>query len=93
MSKYKDTSDDCMMICPYCQHSYQVETEDYSEDDRVEECQECGKKYNCRQSFSVSNMASADCELNGELHEWRASSTNKEFEHCETCEACRRKPA
>ena len=45
---YEEQWDSTDRVCPYCGNSYQVECEDYSEDERVEECDECGK---CRQFF------------------------------------------
>ena len=41
-------------ICPYCGASYQVESEDYDEFDREEECAECGKTYIMNQYFDVT---------------------------------------
>jgi ribosomal protein S14 len=79
-----ETSDSCNRICPYCQHSYQVETEDYSSDTRVEECSECGKKYHATDHFEVTHTATPDCELNGEPHDW-TSNVRHTFEFCRQC--------
>jgi len=91
-SKYTDELDDCEMICPYCGNKYQPEGEDYSEDCREEECEECGKTYHAHQSFSVTHHATPDCELNGEQHEWQAVSLGAgkgTHDFCATCDKCR----
>jgi hypothetical protein len=49
-----EQSDSCDAICPYCGATYQVESEDYSEFDREEECFECEKTYIIYQSFEVT---------------------------------------
>ena len=47
--------DDDNVICPHCLHEYQPEGEDYSEFDRIEKCDNCGKEYILCQSFTVTN--------------------------------------
>lgn len=69
-AKYEDQSDSTDSICPYCGDRYQVESEDYSEDRREVECDECGKKYWLEQSFTVTHQTSPDCALNGESHKF-----------------------
>lgn len=49
-----EQSDSCDAICPYCGAKYQVESEDYKEFDREDECYECGKTYIICQSFEVT---------------------------------------
>ena len=72
MSEFVDQVDGSVMICPYCGESYQPETEDYSEDECVEECGNCHKKYHSCQSFSVDHCSEPDCSLNGEKHKWES---------------------
>lgn len=79
-----ETMDDCLRICPYCENSYQVESEDYSEDAREEECDHCGKKYYACDSFLVTHYAVPDCELNGEKHRW-AYDGNFNLQMCTRC--------
>ena len=62
-------SNDC--ICPYCEWSYQVESEDYNESGTVEECFDCGMKYHRRTEFHISHIASPDCNLNGKPHQYK----------------------
>ena len=51
----QNESDDCNVICPYCKEEYQAEAEDFSEEEREEECFSCGKTYLLYQSFSVTH--------------------------------------
>jgi ferredoxin-like protein FixX len=48
-------SDECHVICPYCLSKYQAEAEDFSEYDREEECQSCGKIYILCDSMTVTH--------------------------------------
>lgn len=90
MSQYDDQFDDNKAICPYCQHSYQVECEDYSEDRREEECDECGKTYWIEQNFSVTTQTTPDCLLNGGKHEWELMtfSDGRSAFFCAVCNEC-----
>ena len=87
---YEEQWDSTDRICPYCGNSYQVEGEDYSEDDRVEECDECGKKFWAFESFSVECYAKPDCEINGETHKWIPKKVREGFhDFCSVCGKCR----
>ena len=68
MPEHRTCSDE-QRVCPYCDHAYRVEAEDYSEDSRVETCGECGKNYHACDTFSVTHTAEMDCALNGDEHE------------------------
>ena len=70
MSDYVEQMDDVDVICPYCNERYQPEAADYSEDERVEECESCGKKYHHWDTFSITHETQPDCELNGEAHKF-----------------------
>ena len=37
--------DDNNVICPHCLHSYQAEGGDYDDQEREEECEQCGASY------------------------------------------------
>jgi hypothetical protein len=77
-------SDEC--ICPKCGYSYQVESEDYSEDKRIEECGKCGYKYRTWQEFTVTTHASPDCALNDLPHTWVYGAAGaREYWRCPTC--------
>jgi hypothetical protein len=84
------TFDDSVRKCPYCEHAYQPESETYSEDSRVEECEGCGKNYHAKDSFSVTHYAEPDCELNGEVHDWQDKCVRGGRKHpfCTKCEKC-----
>jgi len=79
--------DGCNVICPYCEESYQREIEDYSEGERVEECEGCGKKYHTWDCFSVDHHTTPDCEINDEEHEWEnfTSRTGAKALICAKC--------
>lgn len=84
------TLDDSNRICPYCGAAYQPEHEDFSEDNRIEECEGCKKRYHAYDSFSVTHYATPDCELNGEQHEWEPMPTSRGRTHpfCAKCDKC-----
>lgn len=74
MSRFEHTSDDCEVICPYCEYSYQREAEDYDRSERVEECEDCGKHFVTYDDFSVTHFAMPDCGANDEEHAWACSA-------------------
>lgn len=90
MSDYEDQWDDSLVICPYCGNSYQRECEDYSEDERIEDCGKCGQKYYTRESFSVSHCTTPDCELNGTNHNYQLVDLRNGKSHpfCTICGKC-----
>lgn len=83
MSKYENQFDSINAICPYCKNEYQVESEDYSESIRVEECDECGKKYHIYQELSVEHNTEPDCRINGEKHNYEHYKGN--YYICNVC--------
>jgi ribosomal protein L32 len=91
MSQYEEQFDRRNAICPYCRYEYQVESSDYSEDTREEECSECGKTYLIHQSFSVTTYTTPDCALNAEAHNYKLKtlSTGRSAYFCETCGDCK----
>ena len=89
MSEYTDQSDDNHVICPYCGHSYQPESEDYDTDEREENCEECGKNYYLSQEFSVTHNTQPDCKLNGDEHDYKPIDLNgKKVPLCTVCGKC-----
>ena len=54
-----------LVICPHCGASYQPETEDFSEKERDEKCEACGKAYALWQEFSVTHHTAADDDKPG----------------------------
>lgn len=91
MSTYEEKTDSNNVICPYCGHSYQCEAEDYCEDGREEECDECGKKFHMSTYFDVTHTTEPDCELNEEQHEWESFTlrNGKTHDFCKVCNKCR----
>lgn len=89
MSEYEDQIDSSDSICPYCEDSYQVEAEDYSENTQTIECDNCGNKYYLSQPFSVDHCTEPDCELNGNKHdyEWKETSSGDAY-FCNVCGKC-----
>ena len=88
---FDEQSDDSEMICPYCKEAYQPEGEDYDDSGHIAECDDCGKKYHARQDFSVTHIATPDCELNGEEHQYSMHSLGGGREHpfCDKCSKCK----
>jgi len=91
MSKFDETLNDDVVECPYCGYKYQPESEDYDEDTREEECQECSKKYYLSQSFSVTHHANPDCEINELEHNYETVKLNNGGQHdfCTVCGKCK----
>jgi hypothetical protein len=90
VSKFDDTANDDVVECPYCGHTYQPEPEDYDDDEREEDCGECGKKYYLSQSYSVTHHARSDCTLNGVEHDYQVVDLNNGKQHsfCTVCGKC-----
>ena len=87
MSEFRDTYNSDAVECPYCGEEYQPESEDYSEDEREEECSGCGSTYHVHQSFLISHQARPDCELNGKKHNYK-SITFKNGKSAPFCTVC-----
>lgn len=87
MSEFEDTSDGANRICPYCESEHYVESEEYSDRSRIENCSDCGKNYHACDDFSVSHEAKPDCELNGEKHDYQPFALNDgaSVDFCDTC--------
>ena len=85
--EHEEQIDTDWVICPYCKSKHQRESEDWSEDSRVERCHDCGKLYHTHDEISVTHVAKPDCELNGEEYAWRVGSTVKAW-FCSKCGAC-----
>lgn len=90
MSKYTDEIDGNYAICPYCGDEWQIESEDYDEEEREIECAECGNRYWLSQDFSVDHCTRPDCELNGEDHkpEQRSLVDGRTHSFCSVCDKC-----
>lgn len=73
------------ILCPYCQNVCGTEEEFREHDPFGEtsidfECDECGKKFECRQVTTVDYRTEKDCKLNGE--ECEAGDY-----HCKKCDS------
>lgn len=51
----EDQYDDGHAICPYCLHQNHVEGEDYSADEREEQCANCEKTFIQYDDFTVTH--------------------------------------
>lgn len=80
------------IICPYCKEE-QGDMWEVREDEGIEECPKCSKKFYWRRRVEVEYITNADCELNNEKHnfiepnEWMKHSEGYEFKICE-CSKC-----
>ncbi|MCK5613690.1 hypothetical protein KAR91_68125 [Candidatus Pacearchaeota archaeon] len=90
MSKFEDTMNNYDVECPYCHYTYYPEGEENDEERRIEECQNCDKRFYRHDEITVDHHTSPDCELNGEQHDYQPCELNDgSFHHfCETCEKC-----
>ena len=90
MSDFDDVCDDNDVQCPYCGNKYQPEGETFSEDERIEACDECGKSYHLCQSFSVTHQTRPDCEINGAQHNYELVNLRNGGSHpfCTVCGKC-----
>ena len=91
MPKFPEHMDGEEVICPYCKHSYQPESEDFTEDAWEQECEECGKFFYTHQSFIVYHHAIPDCELNGQVHDYQLVNLRDGKSHpfCTVCGKCK----
>ena len=89
--KFTDTMSDEGRECPYCGWEYQPEAETYSEDNRIEECESCGKNYHAYESFTVTHHAKPDCEINNLAHNYQPIKLmdGRSHEFCVICDKCR----
>lgn len=86
MNEFDETMDSTNRICPYCEHEYQPEGEDFSEDSRVEECEGCGKNYHAFDSITVDHHAVPDCDLNDQDHDYLVRNVDgKNVPFCKVC--------
>ena len=66
--KHRDTK---MLVCPYCGKEHDGSKYDLSNEDEPFLCT-CGKQF--RYEVYTEYDTSADCELNGEAHDWYCDS-------------------
>jgi hypothetical protein len=64
----KEHYSDDKIICPECDCEW--DTSEYEPGYHEEECEECGKKFHLNIDFHLTYDTSADCELNGEAHDY-----------------------
>jgi hypothetical protein len=91
VKEFESQCDESHVICPYCLEKYQPDAETYSEDTRVDDCPECGKKFHLYQSFTVEHHTKPDCELNGAQHAWSPHKLTggRTHDFCDVCGKCR----
>lgn len=90
MAKFENIYDDNNAVCPYCGEKFQPESEDYSENQSVEECSNCGTRYKLHQIFSVTHVTTPDCELNGDKHQFETKTLTdgRKASFCKVCNKC-----
>lgn len=93
MSEFDDQLDGEFAICPYCKNGADVEAEDFSENERVEDCRKCGKKYWLCQSLAIHHNTMPDCELNNLRHDYQdvelETSNGTRWPFCTVCGKCK----
>ncbi len=72
------------ILCPYCQNKCgdvdNFEGCDLFDEESISmECDDCGKKFECRRVVTIDYRTGKDCGLNGEEHE-------KGEYHCKKCD-------
>ena len=87
MTEYQQIINPYSQVCPYCHNSSQVKVEDCSEAPRIDECDQCGKKYRAYEMFSVNHYSGPDCELNNQEHQWEPIQLNNISSH-DFCSIC-----
>ena len=81
--KYEETLESNDLKCPYCGEFMDDSWEIVKSDDRVEvEC-ECGKKFWASEIVIRDFKGEADCELNGEQHQFEEATKD-----CMKCKVC-----
>lgn len=89
-AQYDDQYDGSNRICPYCGYKYKVEAEEVSETTRVEDCENCGKKFYAQEVIDITHKSTPDCELNGQAHQWAPWNTEYgPHDFCSVCAKCR----
>ncbi len=91
MSAAEYTNNNDGMECPYCGHLHHVESESYDDNEHIEECDNCGKKFYAAEEFSVAHVARPDCNINDMDHDWHPFKLTDGSYHdfCESCGKCR----
>jgi|GEM_PF-5160526 len=78
------------VVCPYCGYDLGRDQESEESDGEIIECYDCQKKFVLEVEKTVEYSALADCELNGDTHEWQESKsrTSQTLNHynCSKCD-------
>ena len=89
MSEFDEQHDDCLVVCPYCESAYQVDTENFLNegDYEIESCDECGKNYVRETNYSVTHVARPSCEANKLQCQWETHDlrSGKQADFCKVC--------
>ena len=87
MSNYNDEISSQHVICPYCQDTYEQEGEEFSEEERIDTCSNCGKKFHHVDSIEYNHETRPDCVINGTPHQWEPFNLKNgtPFNYCDVC--------
>ena len=77
------------IVCPYCRYGHNGCDYPGEYDDDEFTCDECGKKFLLTIETSVFYHTMADCELNGEAHQWSEYTDHPGREYCTKCQKVR----
>ena len=69
MAQFEERFYENQIICPYCGEENEDSWE-FGDSEDEQECYECGKYFSWERHTSVSYTSKADCELNGEQHNY-----------------------
>ena len=75
--------------CPYCGYLYFDSHETLNrEESIIEECPECGKKFEVEMCVMIDYRSNQNCKLNNEQHEWELAWWDKSDKRASECKKC-----
>jgi len=75
MSDFNDEYSTQHVICPYCQDTCKQEGEEFNEEERIDTCSSCGKKFHHVDEIEYSHHTKPDCTINGVPHKLEPFNT------------------
>lgn len=75
------------ITCPYCKYNWEDSQETLPDETEGQTlvCPDCEKKFAADMCITIDYRTSKDCELNGELHEYKQATFNDNFNVCIKC--------
>jgi len=71
------------VVCPYCYRKYAASWE--FDDDGIEVCQYCNKRFRYERIVEVTYNSQKDCELNEDQHDWTRFGKEEGVYRCTKC--------